>query len=67
MKRRSGEAQAALGRKAGPMRHRLAPRGGAKNDQADLLAEVCPDGCTHRDESDCLYPLPETAQEIADD
>ncbi len=38
-KRRSGEAQAALGRKAGPMRHRLQPRGGARNEQADLFEE----------------------------
>lgn len=40
MKRRSGEAQAAQHRKAGPMSHRLQPRGGAKNDQPELLAEV---------------------------
>jgi hypothetical protein len=31
---------AALGRKAGPMRHRLEPRGGARNEQADLLEEA---------------------------
>lgn len=30
-KRRSGEAQAAQHRKAGPMKHRLEPRGGAKD------------------------------------
>lgn len=44
-KRRSGEAQAAQHRKAGPMKHRLAPRGGAKDDQGNLLAEIddaCP-------------------------
>lgn len=40
MKRRSGEAQAAQHRKAGPMSHRLQPRGGAKNDQPELLADV---------------------------
>ena len=39
---RSGTAAAALGRKAGPMRHRLEPRGGATNEVADLLADVCP-------------------------
>ncbi len=39
-KRRSGEAMAALGRKAGPMGHRLQPRGGAKNDQPELLEEA---------------------------
>lgn len=45
MKRRSGEAQAAMGRKAGPMDHRLEPRGGAKNEHAELLEQddvVCP-------------------------
>lgn len=31
--RRSGEAQAALGRKAGPMKHRLEPRGGSKVEE----------------------------------
>lgn len=35
MKRRSGEAVAAQHRKAGPMRHRLAPRGGANNPNYD--------------------------------
>jgi hypothetical protein len=45
MGKRSGEAQAAQHRNGGPMGHRLKPRGGAKDDQADLLAEidnVCP-------------------------
>lgn len=33
---------AALGRKAGPMRHRLEPRGGAKNeDLSEELEELC--------------------------
>ena len=46
-KRRSGEAMAALGRKAGPMRHRLEPRGGARNE--DYTEEDGPeDGCTMR-------------------
>lgn len=40
LKMRSGEAQAAQHRKAGPMRHRLQPRGGARNDQPELLDEV---------------------------
>jgi hypothetical protein len=39
MKRRSGEAQAALGRRAPVMKHRLTPRGGSKNNVADVLAE----------------------------
>lgn len=33
---RSGEAQAANHRNGGPMRHRLQPRGGARNEQADI-------------------------------
>lgn len=37
--RRSGEAQAALGRHAGFMRHRLAQRGGARNKLIDIHAE----------------------------
>lgn len=40
MKRRSGEAQAALGRRAPVMRHRLAGRGGTRNRQLDLLTEA---------------------------
>jgi hypothetical protein len=40
MKRRSGTAIVALGRKAGPMKHRLEPRGGSKpkisTDDADV-------------------------------
>ncbi len=40
MKKRSGEAMAALGRRAPVMRHRLAGRGGSRNDQADLYAEL---------------------------
>jgi len=40
MKRRSGEAQAALGRRAPVMRHRLSPRGGQRNEQADLMEEA---------------------------
>lgn len=35
MSKRSGEAQAALGRKAPTMAHRLTPRGGARNSQSD--------------------------------
>jgi hypothetical protein len=41
-KRRSGEAVAAMGRKAGPMKHRLEPRGGARDDQSDYLDEYNP-------------------------
>lgn len=37
--RRSGTAQAAQHRHAGPMKHRLQARGGARNEQAELLAE----------------------------
>lgn len=37
--RRNGVAQAALGRKPTAMAHRLEPRGGARNDQADILNE----------------------------
>lgn len=40
MKRRSGEAMAALGRRAPVMRHRLAGRGGARNEQADLMEQA---------------------------
>jgi hypothetical protein len=40
MAKRSGEAVAAQHRKAGPMAHRLKPRGGAKNDQPELLEEA---------------------------
>jgi hypothetical protein len=37
---RNGTAVAALSRNsAGPMRHRLQPRGGARNEQADMMAE----------------------------
>lgn len=32
MKKRSGEALAALSRKTGPMRHRLEPRGGSQRE-----------------------------------
>lgn len=39
MKRRSGVAIAAQHRRAGPMKDRRAPRGGQRNDQADLLEE----------------------------
>lgn len=37
--RRSGEAVAAQHRRAGYMKHRNAPRGGARNEQADYLDE----------------------------
>lgn len=53
---RNGTAVAALSRNsAGPMRHRLQPRGGARNDQADLLAEYEEDYaegeyCSRRDQ-----------------
>lgn len=40
MKRRSGEAQAALGRRAPVMKHRLAGRGGSRNEQMDLMEEA---------------------------
>lgn len=37
--RHSGLALAATMRKGGAMKHRLAPKSGARNEQADLLAE----------------------------
>lgn len=44
--KRSGVAIVAQHRHAGPMKHRNAPRGGARNEQADLLDEYedCGDG-----------------------
>lgn len=39
-KRRSGEAVAAQHRRAGPMKHRLEPRGGAKNSSRELQEET---------------------------
>jgi hypothetical protein len=42
--RRSGEAVSAMRRNsAGPMRHRLQPRGGAKNAQASYFDEIIGD------------------------
>lgn len=38
--RRSGEAVAALHRKAGTMKHRNQPRGGARNEFLDFLDEA---------------------------
>ena len=40
VKKRSGEAQAALGRRAPTMDHRLEPRGGTVNTRRDLLSEA---------------------------
>lgn len=37
--RRSGEAQAALGRRAPVMAHRNTPRGGQRNIQAELMSD----------------------------
>lgn len=37
---RSGEAQAALARRAPVMDHRLEPRGGATNESRDLLTDI---------------------------
>lgn len=39
---RSGEAQAALARRAPTMDHRNEPRGGTTNESRDLLAEEAP-------------------------
>lgn len=50
----NGVAQAALGRKPTAMKHRNAPRGGARNEEADIIAEtdeaegVCRPGCNHQ-------------------
>jgi hypothetical protein len=38
--RRSGEAVAAQMRRAGTMKHRNVPRGGARNEMADFLQEA---------------------------
>ena len=38
--KRSGEAVAAMHRKAGAMKHRNQPRGGARNEFLDLMNEV---------------------------
>lgn len=38
--RRSGEAVAAQMRRAGTMKHRNQPRGGARNEMAELLQEL---------------------------
>lgn len=46
MGRRSGEAQAAMGRRAGPMKHRNTPRGGARNEQEELLHEYDCESCS---------------------
>jgi hypothetical protein len=40
MKKRSGEAQAAQHRPPAVFKHRLTPRGGARNDQPELLDEA---------------------------
>lgn len=39
-KPRNGFALAAMSRKGGPMKHRLEPKQGAKNEQAELLKEA---------------------------
>lgn len=36
---RNAHALSAMSRKSGYMKHRNAPRGGARNEQADILAE----------------------------
>lgn len=58
----NGVAQAALGRKPTAMKHRNAPRGGARNAEADILATLaeeleCPEGCDHTGE-DCAIAYP---------
>jgi hypothetical protein len=45
-RRRSGEAQAALGRRAPKMDHRLEPRGGTTNECRDLLSYEAPASLT---------------------
>ncbi len=59
MKRRSGEAVAAQHRKAGPMKHRSQPRGGAKDDQPELMAEL--------DDLNVLDEMIEEAEKRADE
>lgn len=45
-KSRSGVHRAAISRvSAGPMKHRLEPKKGSKNEQAELLNEVMPVDC----------------------
>jgi len=53
--KRSGEAVAALHRKAGKMAHRLAPRGGARNDSRDILTEYADDIEDANREDDALF------------
>ena len=56
---RNGSALAANSRKSGgPMKHRLEPKGGAKNDQPDLLSEA--------DDAkvDATFPVPMNEEQI---
>lgn len=55
MKRRSGEAIAAMARRAGPMKDRRAPRGGQRNEQADLLDEHAEEIADVFDDLDWTY------------
>jgi len=59
--KRSGVAMAALGRRAPTMKHRNQPRGGARNEQADLLEEYEEDYaegeyCSRRDQERGYVP-----------
>jgi hypothetical protein len=56
---RNGSALAAKSRKSGgPMKHRLQPKGGAKNDQPELLSEL--------DDAkvDATFPVPMNEEQI---
>jgi hypothetical protein len=61
---KNGTAVAAQRRKAGPMKHRLQPRGGARNSQADACTEcggvggfeMCTDCAQGLDNCNCDFP-----------
>ena len=51
---RSGTAVAAMHRNSGgPMKHRLAPKKGAKNDQPELLGELISNSIEHCGGTNC--------------
>lgn len=54
IKKRSGEAQAAQHRKAGPMKHRLTPRGGSQKDEWDYdEPDIKLSRCTNHNKAEC--------------
>lgn len=52
---RSGEAVAAQHRNAGPMRHRLQPRGGSRNLQMEYLTDETDDQKRREEYTDEMY------------